>query len=181
MRPELSHKELLELVHYDLDTGFFTWKTPAKNRKVGARGGAPCCCKASGRTHRLIKIKGGAWKEHRLAFFYVAGRWPHELIDHIDGDASNNAFTNLREVSRAENSKNQKLFKPNASGASGVKKTKAGRWHVTIGINGKATYVGTYDSFEEAVSKRRELEAEYGYHPNHGKTAEERKQYASQN
>ena len=39
---------------------------------------------------------------HRLAFALREGRWPH-MVDHIDGDRSNNQWRNLREITNGEN------------------------------------------------------------------------------
>lgn len=44
--------------------------------------------------------------KHRFIFWYVYGYIPKE-IDHIDGNRNNNSISNLREVSRSENTSNK--------------------------------------------------------------------------
>lgn len=46
----------------------------------------------------------------------------------------------------------------NTSGFRGVSLLKNGRYRVQIGFKGKRFYIGTYNSFEEAVQKRLEIE-----------------------
>jgi hypothetical protein len=45
---------------------------------------------------------------HRIVFAITHGYWPSGIIDHIDGNSSNNSPENLREVSDSENSINSK-------------------------------------------------------------------------
>jgi hypothetical protein len=40
---------------------------------------------------------------HRIAFALANGRWPDMVVDHIDGDRTNNRPGNLREVTQGEN------------------------------------------------------------------------------
>jgi len=54
------------------------------------------------------------------------------------------------------------IRRDNTSGYPGVSfKKKARKWRVTISINKKQTYVGTYKSLEEAVDARKEAELKY--------------------
>lgn len=52
----------------------------------------------------------------------------------------------------------RKSRKDNTSGFRGVFKTKAGKYRVDIGFKRKRFYVGTFESYEEAVKKRMEAE-----------------------
>lgn len=82
------------------------------------------------------------------------------VVDHIDGDGSNNATENLRFASRAQNAANMKTPKDNTSGVKGVsfdKKRRKFRGYVTL--HGKQYNAGRYDTLEcaaEAVKKLRE-------------------------
>lgn len=58
---------------------------------------------------------------HRVIWFLVKGEDPANfLIDHIDGDRTNNNINNLRKVTTFENSRNSKMRVDNASGIKGV-------------------------------------------------------------
>lgn len=49
----------------------------------------------------------------------MTGRWV-ELIDHADGDATNNKIENLREATRSQNLQNSKCRKNSVTGLKGV-------------------------------------------------------------
>lgn len=82
-------------------------------------------------------------------------------VDHINHDRTDNRKENLRIVTHAENMKNIKTPKNNTSGRVGVQYVKkTGKWKAMIHIGDK--YISkTFDTFEEAVEKRIELEKEY--------------------
>jgi hypothetical protein len=44
---------------------------------------------------------------HRLAWLIKTGKWPDLVIDHINGDKTDNRWCNIRNVSRAVNSQNR--------------------------------------------------------------------------
>jgi hypothetical protein len=101
---------------------------------------------------------------HRLAWFFVHGKWPESLIDHIDGCTSNNKIENLREVDNQTNLQNQR--KPQASnktsGVLGVSwSNHAKRWVACIKHNKKSIRIGAYKDIGEAeqayIKKKREL------------------------
>lgn len=107
---------------------------------------------------------------HRLAWLLQTGDWPEFEIDHIDGDALNNRWENLRDVPSFENKKNMPLYRTSTSGVAGVRwKTDAGKWVARININGKTVHLGYYGSKEDAVRARKFAEAEHGFHRNHGR------------
>ncbi len=82
-------------------------------------------------------------------------------VDHINHDRTDNRKENLRIVTHAENMKNIITPKNNTSGRVGVQYVKkTGKWKAMIHIGDK--YISkTFDTFEEAVEKRIELEKEY--------------------
>ena len=98
----LDAQRLREILHYDADTGLFTWKVMlAHRRKPGSVAGS--------RSHGYIEIgiDNRSYRAHHLAWLYVTGEWPSSFIDHRDGNRSNNAFGNLREASNQKNSQNR--------------------------------------------------------------------------
>ena len=73
---------------------------------------------------------------HRVVWEMHNGQIPEGLmIDHIDGDRSNNNLENIRLVSALENQKNMKKPSSNTSGVIGVSwREDRGKWRVTISI-----------------------------------------------
>ena len=103
----LDAQRLREILHYDADTGLFTWKVMlAHRRKPGSVAGS--------RSHGYIEIgiDNNRYRAHHLAMLYVTGRWPNGDVDHKDGDRANNAFVNLREVSNQQNAQNRHGVSP---------------------------------------------------------------------
>jgi len=146
-RQDLTADYLRSVLHYDPETGVFTWLASASNRvKPGAKAG----WLSDG--YREISVCGRNRRAHRLAWLYVYGVWPSQDIDHLDGNRSNNAIANLRDVSRGVNTQNQRTARPrNQSGYLGVAPTgTAGRWSAQIHIAGKKHHLGCYGSPEEA-------------------------------
>lgn len=154
----LTCARLREVLHYDRDTGLFTWiKTPRTSpRKPGDIAGGP---HDQGYWH--IRIDYTAHKAHRLAWLYVTGEWPAGVIDHKDGDPGNNRFDNLRDVTDRINSENQKRSHCDTrSGLLGATPNHH-RWMAQISSRGKYHYLGTFDTPELAhgayVAAKRDL------------------------
>lgn len=100
-----------------------------------------------------VSLDGIVWREHRLIWIWVHGVVPGEYdeIDHIDGNRTNNRIDNLRLVTRLQNQWNSKVRTDNTSGFKGVSwNKKAKRWAANISIGGRVTYLGMYDTAEEA-------------------------------
>lgn len=114
----------------------------------------------SGRTdpqgYVVIKIKGRVYFAHRLAWLYIYGEWPSEIIDHINRERDDNRICNLRDVSSSQNNLNRTLA-PKGRGASGRKgvtvlKRKDGtiRYQAVICRGGDVVYLGLFDDIEAA-------------------------------
>ncbi|WP_017903577.1 HNH endonuclease signature motif containing protein [Pseudomonas asplenii] len=116
-----------------------------------------------------FQYQGHTYKAHRVIWLCVYGNWPGEL-DHINGNRSDNRIENLREVSRQENLRNQKVRTNSSTGAMGV--TREGRkWRARIRVDGAFIHLGYFDSIDEAVAARRAANIKYGFHENHGRPA----------
>lgn len=141
----LDSTQLHALVHYDPDTGLFTWRVNRQNVRAGDIAGT-----ITDRGYCRITVSGRAYAAHRLAWLYVYGAWPTEQIDHINGIRNDNRIENLRDVSAAANSQNQR--QPQGGnpfiGVSWVRKSN--RWMVRIRIDGRQRYLGCFATSEEA-------------------------------
>lgn len=117
-----------------------------------------------------VSINGNTFLSHRLAWFLHTGSWPRNHIDHINHDGCDNRIENLRDVTRSENLRNARRSKANKSGVTGVYWNEwAKKWQASIRVNSVNTYLGLFNTLEEAAIVRREAELKYGYHRNHGK------------
>lgn len=94
----ITHARLLELLHYDPETGIFTWRVQRKHSKMRA---GDVAGSNLGDLYRQITIDMEQYSVHRLAWFYVHGVWPTEDIDHRTDRA--NSIDNLREASSQQN------------------------------------------------------------------------------
>lgn len=89
----ITWERLVELLHYDPETGEFTWKKPTSNRvKIGSK--ANNISPTTGEVR--VRVDGKLYSGHRLAWFYMTKDWPELLIDHRNGQRADNRFSNLR-------------------------------------------------------------------------------------
>ena len=131
----ITQKELKELLHYDPDTGVFTWKVQRGKVKRGDIAG---CKDKEG--YPMVTISRRMYFAHRLAWLYVYGEWP-SLVDHINRDKSDNRIKNLRIATNQENCRNRESSgKSNHKGVYWQKSHK--RWVARISINGERIYLG---------------------------------------
>lgn len=159
--PILTAARLRELLHYDPDTGVFTWRFTRRNAKAGTTAGSMFSCGLRMR----IQVDGRGYHYGRVVWLYMTGEWPKQVIDHIDGDPKNNRFANLRDVSNTHNIQNQR--RPHAdNGGTGVLGTcisPHGGYEARISYKGKNKYLGHFKTVEAA--HQRYLEAKRELHP----------------
>jgi hypothetical protein len=149
---------LNDLLAYDLETGSFTWKK--------FRG---CTAKAGSLTGNLsasgyigLCINGKRYLAHRIAYKIVYGCDPNGILDHIDGDVTNNCISNLRVATFKQNQGNSKTPKHNISGIKGVSwKAKDNRWVAQIKHGRKKIWLGGYKTKEEAGAAYQKAANEY--------------------
>ena len=98
----LTHERLLSLLHYDPETGIWTWlSNRGGTARKGSRAGA-----IDTYGYRQIKVDCVGYLSARLAWFYVKGEWPAVEIDHENRVRADDRWSNLREATRLENMAN---------------------------------------------------------------------------
>jgi len=141
----LTQVRLKELLDYNPETGVFVWKVkPARRIMIGDVAG-------SFREGRVfIRINKRTHRASRLAWLYMTGKWPVGEVDHKDTVSSNNAWLNLRDVSRQINQQNTcRAMSTNVCGFLGVSQKPWG-YMARIYAGGKQHYLGTFRSAESA-------------------------------
>jgi len=168
LNTDFTQKQLKSLLHYDHNTGDFIWKINSRNKRN--KGKIAGCVRKGLNAYRLIKINRKIYFAHRLVWLYVTGNWPENEIDHINGNKSDNRFNNLRDVKPLENQRNRKRPIDNTSGCIGVNWHKTNKaWQAKITVQGKTLFLGLYHDINDAIKSRKEAEAKYGFHINHGR------------
>ncbi len=167
----ITQERLQELLHYNPDTGVFTWKVRTSNSvHVGDIAGNRFT-KADGKSYLQIQIDYKLYKAHRLAWLYTHGQFPEGEMDHINGDGTDNRLINLRDVTSSENSRNRRLQSNNASGTCGVSWYESRRkWRAEIRADSKRLHLGLFENIQDAIAARKAAERKHGYHPNHGQS-----------
>lgn len=83
---------------------------------------------------------------HRVAFLIMTDRWPSPEVDHENGVRSDNRWSNLREATVSQNSRNRKPRSDNAVGFKGVSWRKdCQKWRAYICVDGKTIHLGSFD------------------------------------
>ena len=137
-----------EYLQYCKDTGNFYWiKRPVRSKiKVGDKAGSPDLKDGYWR----IYFSGKPYPAHRIAFLFINGNLPRQLVDHINGVRDDNRWCNLREATYSENCKNIKKAKNNTLGFVGIYKS-GNRWIARAMHNKKMNYLGCYATPQEAA------------------------------
>ena len=158
----MTQDELKALLHYDPETGVFTW---LEDRKGGAKEGDA----AGGVTplgYVRIGVNQGRYMAHRLAWLYMTGAWPVEFIDHVNGVKTDNRWANIRAADKSLNAQNMRAGK-RTSGTRllGVSVHKGRRLGYTanLQIGGKRHFLGSFSSPELAHAAY--LDAKRLHHP----------------
>jgi hypothetical protein len=99
---------------------------------------------------RSVVIDGRRRSQHLHSFLLNTPKGMK--TDHKNGDGLNNTRANIRISSHAQNMRNLRRHRANASGYKGVYLDKgSGRYRAKICFNGMVYRLGTYDSPEEAA------------------------------
>ena len=133
---------------YNKETGILKWKVSVGKAKAGSECGS--IHKLTG--YKRLTVKGRTLSHHRVIWAIHYGEQPPSIIDHIDGNKTNNKIDNLRSGSNAVNQQNQtKAHKRNLTSRHlGVSLFK-GRWRAKIYHNKKYIFLGYFKTELEAA------------------------------
>ena len=142
----ITQARLKELLRYDPNTGHFEWIV-----NLGGRGGSVKIGKRAGsrdtKGKLQIKVDGTIHFAHRLCFLYMEGSFPPEHVDHVNRDATDNRWSNLRHASPSENMMNRVHIRELPRG---VYKRPYGAIYAAIHVNGRLVHLGYFPTVESA-------------------------------
>lgn len=134
--PTISQAEVRGRYDYNQDTGIFTCKA------TGKVAGVP-----NARGYLFVRLGGRNVGLHRLVFMWMYGHWPLDMVDHVNGNPSDNRLVNVRPATATQNAQNKRPYGENNYGYKGVRRRKDGRWQACITVNGHKRLIrGTYES-----------------------------------
>lgn len=144
---ELTQELLKEYLHYDPETGIFTWKKKTayntSKMEIGGKAGRNC------RGYIYIGLFKKEYRAHRLAWLYVYGTLPKNNIDHINGDKSDNRIFNLRDVTQRLNNQNFAIHRGGRLPGTCFIKDK-NKWRARVDIKEQKIHIGYYGTEKEA-------------------------------
>lgn len=153
-----------ENLDFNSETGIFAWKLPGFGRTVGKPIGQEKRHKGN---YLMMRINGELVYAHRLAWFYHYGVWPTKIVDHIDNDKTNNAISNLREATSAQNAARRKTTRL-VGPSRGVAVHQSG-FVARIHHGGKRHYLGYFTDAENAKAAyekaAQEIHGEFAHAP----------------
>ena len=160
---ELSKEYFDELFAYK--DGNLFWKNSRKGTKAGDKAGG-----LYGDGYISLSVSNKRYLAHRVIFL-MHNEYLPEMIDHIDGDRTNNRIENLRAATRAQNGHNFGLSAHNKSGHRNVYwSNKDNRWRVHLRCNGKRISCGSFVELDDAIAAANSAREKY-----HGEFAHKEK------
>lgn len=134
---------------YDPATGYVTWKQKVADKcVVGSRLGS-----VNKHGYLQCQVRGQSFRVHRLIWMLFYGEIP-PLIDHKNGNRTDNRISNLRLATPQQNSRNSKRPSTNTSGFKGVSWCASRRkWLSQIAVGGgKTKNLGRFSKQSDAVA-----------------------------
>lgn len=159
-KADLTAQRLREVLHYDPETGLFT---ALYSSSWDRQAGQPVGCLSMPNGYVLIWLDRRSYRAHRLAWLYMTGEWPTDVIDHINGVKHDNRFVNLRDVPREVNMQNIRRANRNSSHGVLGAYAKGSRWVAAITVKGKTLTIGSFATIDEAHAAY--LAAKRKHHP----------------
>jgi hypothetical protein len=136
----ISQEELKKHLNYNPTTGCFIWLTGVRKGKIAGTLSVG---------YVRISLNCKSYPAHRLAWLYVFGEIPKDMLDHINMVKSDNRICNLREVSNAENQLNKNKVR-SLTGYVGVRLNNSGSYTATYSDKQKKIHIGCFKTADEA-------------------------------
>lgn len=143
----ITYDLLHEMFRYE--DGHLYWKfKPNRQIRLGQKAGT---VNSSG--YVVVTINGKKYVAHRLIWL-MHGREEAPMIDHINGDKTDNRIENLRAADNSKNQMNSKAIRANnKSGYKGVSWCNTyQKWIGQVWKNGECHKIGRFDDKEQCAA-----------------------------
>jgi hypothetical protein len=145
----MDAEKVRELFDYDPEMGILRWRNNRSCHLAGSVAGSI----RNDKRYIEVRYNGKFYMAHRLVFLWMTGRYPTNVVDHINRDGLDNRWCNLREATHTQNVANQKLRITNKLGLKGViAKERYGivKYEACIRVAGKRKHLGRFNTAQEA-------------------------------
>ena len=177
---KMTQEVIQDITKYNKINGSLYWKTISSkyfshcgnpeqhtktwNSKNAGKSASKIHESSPGYFYKYTVFKRKRYKSHQLIWLYMTGKWPKYQIDHIDGDATNNIWDNLRDIPQRKNMQNTRLSNNNTSGIKGLSWCKERqKWEVYIAIDKLRRNLGRFTDFNDAARARYNAEVKYNW------------------
>lgn len=165
MPKEISYSLLNSVFDYDPETGILSWKSRPISSFSSGKYGRLRTCKSwnsryagkiagcdNGDGYLVTRLNGVNYRVHRVAMCIILKRDFDGIVDHINGNRSDNRACNLRVATESLNARNTKRYR---SGGAGVVWYKPlSKWRAQIWSNGRNVCLGYFSSKRDAITAR---------------------------
>lgn len=147
----LTADELRAVVHYDPDTGIFTWLPRPDDKRFTTRYAGTRAGKVAENGRRQISVYGKLYYAHRLAWLHFYGEWPSGDLDHRDVEPDYNWIGNLRPANKSGNGANTHAYASSKTGLKGASfDRRTGKFRAQIKVDGRVHWLGGFATADEA-------------------------------
>lgn len=136
-------EEFAKLFTCDPATGVITRLVARCGRPAGS------IVKLRAQKHLYLPFARKHWPAHRAVWFLCLGEQPPPIIDHINGDPTDNRLENLRAASKSANAANSRRYVGRVL-PKGAHRRPNGKFSSSIVVNGRQFHLGTYATPELA-------------------------------